>query len=213
MQQFLDRIAAASLASKVGVLALIIALVGGGYWYFWYDDMSTDEENLAKKLTKLQQEKTDYEKREADYLKFRDEVKSLAEEAQKLVQMLPREDDIEQFIENIQTQVELSGLQKVTSIRDPAQAVDMYQKIPVRMSAVGSFHQINRFFKNVGELKRIVNIEDLTLGPESNNATPLNAPMLLKASFVATTFQLRDGGKSISAQKPPPTTVKAGGEK
>jgi len=82
--------------------------------------------------------------------------------------------------------------------------VEMYVKIPIRMSLVGTYHQINHFFKNVGELKRIVNIEDLNLAPATDTiATSLTAPVLLKANFVATTFQFQE--KSAGGSLTPKT--------
>ena len=92
-------------------------------------------------------------------------MNALLEEQKELLRVLPKADDIEQFIENVQAQIELSGLSKVESVREAAQPVEMYVKIPIKMSLIGTYHQINRFFKQVGELKRIVNIEDLSLDP------------------------------------------------
>ena len=94
----------------------------------------------------------------------------------------------------MQAQIELSGLSKVESVREPAQPVEMYVKIPIKMSLTGTYHQINRFFKQVGELKRIVNIEDLSLEPLSLAVAP-EQPNLLKANFTATTFMFTDKGR------------------
>jgi len=216
MQAFFARIAAMQLAAKVGVLIGAVAFISAGYWYFVYSDMQDDKVKLEQKQAKLRKEKDEYVKRKAEYLKYLEERQQLLEEQQEAVKKMPSgdDDDIEQFIENMQAQVELSGLTKVTSVRDPAVPMDMYERIPIRMSLVGQFHQINRFFKNVGKLPRIVNIEDLSLSPAENAPAGLNAPNLLKATFVATTFKFTAGGrKSVGATKPPPTALKAGGNK
>jgi len=215
MQAFFSRIAAMQLAAKVGVLIGAVAFISLGYWYFVYSDMQEDIGKLQQKKTRLNKEKDDYVTRKKEYLKYLEERQQLLDEQQEAVKKMPSgdDDDIEQFIENMQAQVELSGLSKVTSTRDPAVPMDMYERIPIRMSLVGQFHQINRFFKNVGKLPRIVNIEDLALSPENANSG-LNAPNLLKATFVATTFKfIERGRKSVGATKPPPTVVKSGGGK
>jgi type IV pilus assembly protein PilO len=209
MQQLFDRLAAVPMLVKVGVLAGVIGLMGGGYWYFFYSDMQDEMEQLQKQAQKLEKERSEYEQRKKEYLAFRNEVNQLLEEQKELVRVLPKSDDIEQFIENIQAQVELSGLQKVASVRDSAQPVDMYIKIPIRMSLNGTYHQINHFFKNVGALKRIVNIEDLSLTP-SSDAGDLNKPVTLNAKFVATTFMFRDNGRPAGPVKPQGQTIKAG---
>jgi type IV pilus assembly protein PilO len=205
MQNFFDKVAALSIAIKLGILVGIVVLLGGGYYYFFYGDMLDEQATLEKDKERLEKEKREYERRKQEYLAFRNEVNALLDEQKELLRVLPKKDDIEQFIENVQAQIELSGLSKVESVREAAQPVEMYVKIPIKMSLTGTYHQIDHFFKQVGELKRIVNIEDLSLDPVAVGA-PLDQPNLLKANFVATTFMFTDkgagkakGGTSISS--------------
>ena len=193
MQNFFDRFAALALGAKVGIIVGLVVALTGGYWYFFYSDMQDEQAQLEKDKARLEKEKHEYEKRKQEYLAFRNEVNALLEEQKELLRVLPKADDIEQFIENVQAQIELSGLSKVESVREPAQPVEMYVKIPIKMSLTGSYHQINRFFRQVGELKRIVNIEDLSLDPVSLAVTP-DQQNLLKANFTATTFMFTDKG-------------------
>jgi type IV pilus assembly protein PilO len=209
MQNFFDRFAALSLGIKLGVVAALIALMAGGYWYFFYGDMLDEQAQLEKDKTRLEKEKKDYEKRKQEYLAFRNEVNSLLEEQKELLRVLPKKDDIEQFIENVQAQIELSGLSKVESVREAAMPVEMYVKIPIKMSLTGTYHQINHFFKQVGELKRIVNIEDLSLDPVLV-AAPIDQQNQLKANFTATTFMFTDKGMG---QRKSGTSISSGGGK
>jgi type IV pilus assembly protein PilO len=206
MQNFFDRIAALSLAAKLGILIALVVLPAAGYWYFFYSDMQDEQRQLEEQQAKLMKEKKEYEKRKQEYLAFRNEVNALLEEQKELLRVLPKADDIEQFIENVQAQIELSGLSKVESVRGAAQPVEMYVKIPIKMSLVGSYHQINRFFKQIGELKRIVNIEDLSLDPVSVGVSP-DQPNPLKANFTATTFMFTDKGQP----KKSGTSISSGG--
>jgi type IV pilus assembly protein PilO len=211
MQQLFDRLAAVPLAAKLGALIGFVVLMGAGYWYFFYSDMQDELEQLQQQSEKLTKEKAEYEKRKQEYLAFRNEVNSLLEEQKELLRVLPKSADIEQFIENVQTQIELAGLTKVASVRDAAQPVEMYVKIPIRMSLTGTYHQINHFFKNVGDLKRIVNIEDLTMAPSGEGAGNLSASTQLNARFTATTFQFQDKGKAAGGPaKPQGTTIQSG---
>jgi type IV pilus assembly protein PilO len=205
MQNFFDRVAAMRMIAKIGIVAGVVALLVGGYYYFFYGDMLDEQAQLERDRGRLEKEKHDYEQRKKEYLAFRNEVSALLEEQKELLRVLPKKDDIEQFIENVQAQIELAGLSKVSSVREAAIPVEMYVKIPIRMSLTGTYHQIDHFFKQVGELKRIVNIEDLTLEPVSLGVAPDQANPL-KANFVATTFMFTDhgtgphkGGVSISS--------------
>ena len=196
MQNVFDRIAGLAIGAKIGIAVGAIFLLVGGYYYFFYGDMLERKEQLARDEARLEKEKKDYEKRKQEYLAFRNEVSALLEEQKELLRVLPKKDDIEQFIESVQAQIELAGLSKVASVREAATPVEMYVKIPVKMSLIGSYHQINHFFKQVGDLKRIVNIEDLSLEPVSSGAAmALDQTNQLKANFVATTFQFVDKGQ------------------
>ena len=208
MQELFDKLAAFPIAAKIGALVGVVALLVGGYWYFFYSDLTDQEAQTLRRKGELENEKREYEKRKAEYLAYRNEVNQLLEEQKELLTVLPKRDDIEQFIENVQAQVELAGLQKVSSQREGAIPVDLYIKIPIRMTATGSYHQINAFFKSIGDLKRIVNIEDLQLVPQPDAKDPTSTKVPLKASFVATTFQyLEKKGPAGAAKK---TTINAG---
>ncbi|MCU1280716.1 MAG: pilO [bacterium] len=209
MQSFFDRFAALSSAIKLGIIAGLVVVMAGGYYYFFYGDMLEEQTQLEKDRDRLEKEKKEYEKRKQEYLAFRNEVNALLDEQKELLRVLPKADDIEQFIENVQTQIELSGLSKVDSVREPAQPVEMYVKIPIKMSLSGSYHQINHFFKQVGDLKRIVNIEDLSLDPVTVGAGAEQQNQL-KANFTATTFMFTDKG---GAKKASGTSISSGGGK
>src|SRR4029077_12516733 len=160
--------------------------------------MQDEEAHLEQDKARLEKEKKEYERRKQEYLAFRNEVNALLEEQKELLRVLPKADDIEQFIENVQAQIELTGLTKVDWSREPAQPVEMYVKIPIKMSLIGTYHQINHFFKQVGDLKRIVNIEDVALDPVGLGI-PVDQQNQLKANFTATTFMFTDKGAGKKA--------------
>lgn len=217
MQQYFDKLAAAPLGQKLGGLAAVILLIVGGYYYFYLSDMQDELASLQTKTAQLKEERKGYEERERQYNQYRNEVNDLLEQQKELMRVLPKRDDIEQFIESVQAQIELSGLSKVTSVRENAVPMDMYTKIPIKMTLTGSYHQINHFFKNVGDLKRIVNIEDLALTMAAANtaaAVPVaaSAPRLLTANFVASTFQFNEKKGGAAAAGGGGINIRSGGQ-
>jgi type IV pilus assembly protein PilO len=202
MEALLARITALSLGVKVGILALLLALIGGGYYYFFYGDILVEKEQNAEVIRKAIAEEAEYKKRVDQYLAFRNEVNQLRDEQKELLRILPQNDDIEQFIENVNAQVELAGLSKVSSVREEARREEIYLRIPIRMSLVGNFHQIDKFFKSVGELQRIVTVAELALSASDSRGPTGNGT--LKADFVAQTFQLLEAPRPASV--PPGTT-------
>lgn len=190
MNDFFDKIAGQKPANKFAVLLGVLMLIGGGYYYLFYSDVVDKKEANTRAIATAEAEKDSYEKRKQEYQAFRLEVNQLLEEQKELLRVLPKKDDIEQFIENVNAQVELAGLSKVSSVRDPAKPAELYVRIPIRMSLTGTYHQINRFFKNIGELKRIVTIADLQLAIDTSNSS--KEGQVLKADFTAQTFQFVD---------------------
>jgi len=69
--------------------------------------------------------------------------------------------------------------------------MELYIRIPVRIEVRGSYHTITKFFKNLSELPRIVNVENLSLSVEK---AELGASPRMRARFIAATFRYRDGG-------------------
>ena len=69
---------------------------------------------------------------------------------------------------------------------------ELYLRLPIKMSAIGTFHPLTRFFKNIGELKRIVTISNLQLkhAEVKPQEKELAGGELLDAEFIATTYQL-----------------------
>jgi type IV pilus assembly protein PilO len=209
MDDLFDRIAGLRLGAKLGILALIVGLIAGGYWYFIYSDMTDEARQSGQVIDQLTTEKNSYLARKKEYQGFRLEVTQLLDEQKELLRVLPKKDDIEQFIENVNAQVELAGLSKVASVRDAAVPEQIYLRIPIKMSVTGSYHQINRFFRSLvvpdaNEKKRIVNITDLQLaspGASGGGAdlTKAIGDNTLKADFVASTFQFLDKAAAPAA--------------
>ena len=53
--------------------------------------------------------------------------------------------------------------------------MELYIRIPVRIEVRGTYHSITKFFKNLSELPRIVNVERLALSIEKVEAGGLAA--------------------------------------
>ena len=73
-----------------------------------------------------------------------------------------------------------------------------YAKIPVQVAINGAFHQVIRFFYNVGKLKRIVNIQNVKFQfPQGKNTKRTD----LKANFMASTFRFLAKGEKKGTKK------------
>ena len=190
----IERFSKAPLKHKFLGLLLVTLLFGAVFYFVFYSDMESKISGLDTQINMLRQEVASYEDKKQKYMAFRAEVNKLLEEQKELVKVLPTEAEIPSFLQSLHAQAELAGLNILTFQPGGEQAQNFYAKIPVEMSISGTYHQINKFFYSVGQLKRIVNIQDLTLG----GAKELEQGIMLQAKFAASTFRF------LAPVAPPP---------
>jgi type IV pilus assembly protein PilO len=66
-----------------------------------------------------------------------------------------------------------------------------YARVPWRLELTGRYHQIAKFFYNVGQLDRIINIENISLTEPSQKGDEV----VLKVTALATAFHAIDDSK------------------
>lgn len=174
------------VAATLGVMALIVAAYGG----LFYLDIQDQIKGAKARAAQLEGEKRNYEKRKREYQAYRTELTQLQQEQRDLLKALPKKAEIPTFLSNLQEQAELAGLEIVSLAIDAENPMELYIRIPVRIDVRGTYHSITKFFKNLSELPRIVNVERLSLSIEKveHGASPR-----LRGRFVAVTFRYRGG--------------------
>jgi type IV pilus assembly protein PilO len=173
------------VAATLGVIVLIIGAYGG----LFYLDIEDQIKGARAHGTQLQTEKTSYETRKREYQLYRTELTQLQQEQRDLLKALPKKAEIPTFLSNLQEQAELSGLEILSLAIEAENPGELYIRIPVRIEVRGTYHSITKFFKNLSELPRIVNVEKLALSVErvESGGSPR-----MRARFVAATFRYRE---------------------
>jgi type IV pilus assembly protein PilO len=177
------------IAATVGLVAIILGVYGG----LFYLDIEDQIKGAHARQQQLKGEKDNYEKRKREYQAYRTELTQLQQEQRELLKALPKKAEIPTFLSNLQEQAELAGLEIVSLTIEAENPMDLYIRIPVRIEVRGTYHTITKFFKNLSELPRIVNVEGLSLSVEK--AETGTSPRM-RARFVAATFRYRDNGES-----------------
>jgi type IV pilus assembly protein PilO len=197
MSEQLEQLSKAPLKHKVLGLALITAVFGALFYFVFYSDLSDKLKNMENRVTLLKQEVADYEEKKQNYMRVRADVNNLLEQQKELLKVLPTEAEIPSFLQALHAQAELAGLNILTFQPGGEVSQKFYAKIPVQMSISGTYHQISKFFCEVGRLKRIVNIQDVQLA--SPKVT--DEGVVLRAKFIASTFRFVSPKKKKSGQK------------
>jgi type IV pilus assembly protein PilO len=189
MNNFLQKLLRLKTPVKIAATLGLIAVILGAYGGLFYLDIEDQIKAAHAREQQLKTEKDNYEKRKREYQTYRNELTQLQQEQRELLKALPKKAEIPTFLSNLQEQAELAGLEIISLTIEAENPMELYVRIPVRIEVRGTYHSITKFFKNLSELPRIVNVEDLTLSVEK---VELGVSPRMRARFVAATFRYRD---------------------
>jgi len=191
MNDFLQKLTRLKTPIKIAITAGLVAVILGIYGGLFYLDIEDQIKGARTRQAQLKGEKDNYEKRKREYQAYRTELTQLQQEQRELLKALPKKAEIPTFLSNLQEQAELAGLEIVSLTIEAENPMELYIRIPVRIEVRGTYHSITKFFKNLSELPRIVNVENLSLSVEK---AELGSSPRMRAKFVAATFRYRDTG-------------------
>jgi type IV pilus assembly protein PilO len=187
----MDTLTKTPMAKKVALLVLFVLLLGGGYWFVYYQPVLEDLDGLETNFKRLKKKLADAERRKKTYDDDRARRDELKKASALQLQVLPPDTEIASFLNNLNTQADLVGLEILSVKPLDEQAAQYYARIPVRLKLRGSFHQLSKFFYLVGSVDRIINIENITLKDTKVD----DSGVVMIAEVLATTFRSVEPGK------------------
>ncbi len=206
MNELLDKILRLKLVAKVGLTLGVMAAVGGIYNFMFLADLQDEISAAQTQKTQLTTERASYEKRKTEYLAYRNELTKLMEEQREILKVLPNKAELPTFLNSLQEQAELSGIEVQSTVPQAEVPEDLYVRIPVKLEVVGSYHGVTKFFRNISELPRIVNLENVSLLPEKPGAGEPDSSgrMRLRAKFVTVAYRFQDQPAAAPGAAPAP---------
>jgi type IV pilus assembly protein PilO len=189
----LDQVAKLPVAARAGILALIVLLLTGGYYFLVYQDASEDLAVLRARELELQRKLSEVRSIAANIDEFEQEIADLEVKLQKVLRQLPNDKELEVVLSDISNLGKTAGIEIKSFQRRDEVVHGFYAEVPISLEVEGEYHNIGRFFDLLAGLPRIVNMGavDMKVARESLEGT------VLKVSGTATTF--RFVGKRESA--------------
>ena len=189
----LDSIAKIPFSRKIAGALVFFVLAGVVYYFARYQSLASENTRLIRSHYQLQQrEKQFITKRES----YEADVRRLAQLREQFAaqsRILPPDAEMSSFLENLNNHAELAGLEIALVQPLDEEGVGFYAKIPVELRLRGRYHEIAKFFYNVGRLERVINIENInfTVSQQTSAEAEENAEedIILDASVLATTFR------------------------
>lgn len=167
------------------ILCVILLLIVGAFVYSLYLPKHEEYRQLLETGATLQA-KLEQDRRIADDLpKFEAEYQRMQQQLEEALTQLPNEKEIPALLTNIASLAKDQGLEVLRFKPGGEVPKGFYAEVPVELKLSGSFHQVALFFQSVGELPRIVNMGNLTMG----SAKTTEGRTTLTVDCLATTFR------------------------
>lgn len=185
-------------------LYLLLGLVGlgvaAGWWYYLYMPARARRDQLLGQVARLEQDLFQKKRIANELPKLEVAREALKKDLEQALRRLPEEKEIPHLLTQINRLGQDAGL--TFSLFKPGKPSEdeFYTRVPIRIKAAGTYHALGRFFEELGQMERIVNISDLKLDPAASKNQSHGSPTdaTITGEFTAMTFTF--GG---SADRPP----------
>lgn len=156
----LDRL---PLAGKIGVGLLFMTLVGALFFVFVYEDLSNELQQAKRREVQLQGDLKTAEAAKEAYQRDRDEKIRSEARAEQTKKVLPDDPETPAFLASLQQMATVAGINLTSWAPVDEVPQEFFAKVPMKLTISGRFHQIAKFFHGIGQLDRIINMEDIQM--------------------------------------------------
>jgi type IV pilus assembly protein PilO len=167
-------------------LAVALVLFGLAHWRL-YEPQKKKIASQDAKLEGLQAKIQEGRAAKARLPQFREEVRRLELELEKLLRILPAQLNTEDLLRRFRSLGEQGNLELVRIRPGVLSDRDFYREWPIEMTVGGSYHNLAIFFERIGRFPRIVNIDNLRVTADKVETSGNT----ISATFVAKTFVYR----------------------
>lgn len=180
----------------LGVGLVVGALLfGAGYWRL-LDPMREDYDRAVTQLANLQGKIQEGRAAKQELPKFREEVRQLELELDKLLRILPARRNTPDLMRRIRSLAEQEDFTLKAFTPGVLSDKEFYSEWPIKVDLDGSYHNLALFFDRVSRFSRIINVENLEIKalPQVKNVKgPAEAnPHTINAKFTAKTFVYKE---------------------
>jgi type IV pilus assembly protein PilO len=185
------------LVAKIGVGAGALVLVGVAYFVVFYGDIESQIKAAHGQEQSLRTDLADARKNEFAYQKDLTELTDRQHRQRELNKVLPTETEYPAFLSAVQSVANVSGI-GLTAWAPQAEVTEQfYARVPMKVTLVGRYHQVAKFFYGVGQLDRIINMENISLTDPKLQGDDV----VVKTEALATAFRSVADAKPTAADK------------
>lgn len=186
-----------NLAAKIGIGAALMILSGVVYFVVFYGDVATSIKAEQGRERQLRDDLAEAQKAQHAYQLDLAELSDRQQRQRELNKILPATTEYPAFLSAVQSVANVAGVSLAAWTPQDEAYEQFYARVPMRLELEGRFHQVAKFFYNVGQLDRIINMENISITDPHMKGDEV----LLKVTALATAFH------SIDDKRAPPKKV------
>jgi type IV pilus assembly protein PilO len=187
----------------VGLILAVLCVVA--VEYLFVGDVKAEIADTDREIGQLEEKIQQGRAAERKLPQFREEVKRLELELEKLRRILPSQRNTEEIITKVKSLVDAGEftLRRLSFPPLNTSSNDPYVEWPISIAVDARYHDLAQLFNKLGNFTRIMNVEQIHIG-----ALPSQDVRTISADFVAKTFVYIEPKE---APKPPPGPKPGGG--
>jgi type IV pilus assembly protein PilO len=173
------------LVPKVVILfGLFVALLVGGWWFVWSDQMATLEAKGQEEQV-LRQQYLDKKRQAINLDLYTQQLAEIDRSFGALLKQLPNKSEIESLLIEVNQAGLGRGLQFELFRPGAEEIKDFYAELPIVVKINGSYHDVGAFAADIAKLPRIVTLNNISIAPMKDGG-------LLTLDAVTKTFRYLD---------------------
>ena len=170
---------------KFAVGAALLVIVAVAYFVVFYGDLANSIQAAQQQERELRGRLTEARKLEFSYQKDMAELTERQQRQSELKKILPTETEYPSFLSALQGVANISGVSLVAWTPQPEVNAEFYSRVPMKLELEGRYHQVAKFFYGVGQLDRVINMENISL----TRPTEQDGDYVESVSVLATAFR------------------------
>jgi type IV pilus assembly protein PilO len=184
------------LPVRVALVVGLCGLVAVAYFVVGYSEVAKQIESARNTEKNLREDLAQVEDARLEYTRDLALLTEKQQRARDFNKVLPESPEYPAFLSAIQNVATVSGIS--LNSWDPIEPSpqQFFARVPMKLSLVGKFHQIAKFFYGVGQLDRIINLENINLGTPKKEGDDIT----VKVDCLATAFHTLPPKAAASAK-------------
>lgn len=187
-----------SPVARLAIGLVVVVLLAVGYFLVFYTELAGAIERAQKAEVGLRDDLVTARQNEHLYQKDLTELTQREQRQNELSKILPNSTEYPAFLSAIQSAANVSGVTLTAWAPQPEAVEKFYARVPMRLELQGRFHQIAKFFYGVGQLDRIINMENITM----TDPQVVDKDTVIKVTGLATAFRTLGATESAQSKRP-----------